>query len=129
MGCCSKVRYEQVDICSKQCGSGNKKRKAYSIYNNSRCDSKDDFNGSKCNTQECEKTLKTCRAGNTCIRNAFSLAASHCYYVVGQGTTFTVKTASNGNYWKILSGTYKGYYIRKGCINSTGKCDYSSCPG
>ena len=129
MGCCSKVRYEQVDTCSKKCGSGNKKRKAYSIYNNSRCDSKDDFNGSKCNTQECEKTLKTCRAGNTCIRNAFSLAASHCYYVVGQGTTFTVKTASNGNYWKILSGTYKGYYIRKGCINSTGKCDYSSCPG
>ena len=51
--CCSSVTYKETNECSKTCGGGKKKREAYSSYNNTRCSSKDDWNGSSCNTQSC----------------------------------------------------------------------------
>ena len=64
--CCSSVYHVATSECSVTCGGGKYKRKAYSNYDGRHCSSKDDYNGSSCNTQACQTTPSPSPSPETC---------------------------------------------------------------
>ena len=92
-----------------------------------------------CGKPACNKTMYTCRKGNTFLHHTTSTScgiALNCALTVGHGTKMTVKSTTVNGYYEIISPnyTYMGStfrYVKTGCLTSdpnAGDC-VSSCTG
>ena len=71
-------------------------------------------------------TVRLCRVGNTCLNAWKATTMDACYYTGSYGTEY--QAVKDGNYWRIVEGTYSGYYIWDGCIGTTA-CSAATCSG
>ena len=114
---------------ASQCGGGTYKE-AHSVNYGSTsscnsCGSGKTSDAGSCSSSNCRNTttrIQLCRPGYTCIHSPLY----DCHYVETFGTQFDA--VSDGNYWRIVGGSYDGCWVSKNCIGAV-PCDAAQCPG